>query len=74
MRPIIPVRHTRSHRITGGRQELRRVVDLTDITARARKIATLAQTGQSAKAKRLLPPERVYPVPRGTARSLGIDE
>ncbi|MEV0697984.1 DUF4291 domain-containing protein [Saccharopolyspora sp. NPDC050389] len=49
------------------------VVDLTDITARARKIATLAQTGQSAKAKRLLPPERVYPVPQDIARPLGID-
>ncbi|MFI0462896.1 hypothetical protein ACH347_02310 [Saccharopolyspora sp. 5N102] len=30
--------------------------------------------GQSVKAKRLLPPERIYPVPRAIAGALDIDE
>ncbi|TJZ50088.1 DUF4291 domain-containing protein [Streptomyces piniterrae] len=49
------------------------VVDLTDLTPRVRKIAALVQTGQAAKARRLLPPERLYPVPRAVAARLGID-
>ncbi|RKT83364.1 uncharacterized protein DUF4291 [Saccharopolyspora antimicrobica] len=49
------------------------VVDLTDLTPQTRKIAKLAQSGQSAKAQRLLPAERVYPVPAPIATRLDID-
>ncbi|WP_042422943.1 DUF4291 domain-containing protein [Streptacidiphilus anmyonensis] len=38
-------------------------VGLTDLTPLVRKTAALVQGGQSAKAQRLLPPERVYPLP-----------
>ncbi|WP_432923049.1 DUF4291 domain-containing protein [Microbispora sp. CA-135349] len=48
------------------------VVDLTDLTPRVRRIASLAQSGQAAKAQRLLPPERVYPMPEEIARRLLI--
>lgn len=49
------------------------VVDLTDITEQARTMARLAQSGQAAKARRLLPPERVYPVAREVARRLRME-
>jgi hypothetical protein len=49
------------------------VVGLTDITPQARKIAELVRKGQAANAQRLLPPERLYPVPPTTARRLLID-
>ncbi|WP_169983267.1 hypothetical protein [Microbispora sp. H10836] len=41
-------------------------------TPRVRRIASLVQSGQAAKAQRLLPPERVYPVPQGIGRRLLI--
>jgi hypothetical protein len=47
-------------------QEIR---DLTQLTANIRR---LRREGQHAKAKRLLPPESVYPVEPATAKRLGI--
>ncbi|MER7758669.1 DUF4291 domain-containing protein [Streptomyces sp. NPDC097619] len=38
-------------------------VGLTDLTPRVRKAAALVRAGQAAKAQRLFPPERVYPLP-----------
>ncbi|ANW21648.1 DUF4291 domain-containing protein [Streptomyces clavuligerus] len=49
------------------------VVGITEVTSQARKAAELAQGGRAEKAKRLLPPERPYPVPRATAQRLDID-
>ncbi|MEU1520413.1 DUF4291 family protein [Streptomyces sp. NPDC005811] len=40
------------------------IVDLTDLTPQVRKAAALAQGGQADKARRLLPAERAYPLPR----------
>ncbi|MFF3380822.1 DUF4291 domain-containing protein [Streptomyces sp. NPDC002680] len=40
------------------------IVSLTDLTPQVRKTAALMQTGHAAKAQRLLPAERVYPLPR----------
>ncbi|WP_460071785.1 DUF4291 domain-containing protein [Streptomyces sp. YKOK-I1] len=40
------------------------IVGLTDLTPQVRKAAALAQGGQAAQARRLLPAERVYPLPR----------
>lgn len=40
------------------------IVDVTDLTPQVRKAATLVQAGQAAKSRRLLPTERVYPLPR----------
>lgn len=40
------------------------IVSLTDLTPQARRAATLIQTGHADKARRLLPTERVYPLPR----------
>lgn len=40
------------------------IVGLTDLTPQVRKAAALMQTGHTAKALRLLPGERVYPLPR----------
>lgn len=42
-------------------------------SALARTIAELVRNGQAARARRLLPPERPYPVPETTARCLLID-
>ncbi|WP_328839626.1 DUF4291 domain-containing protein [Streptomyces europaeiscabiei] len=39
------------------------IVGLTDLTPQVRKAVTLMQTGRTAKAQPLLPPERVYPLP-----------
>lgn len=39
------------------------VVGLTDLTPQVRKAAALLQSGQPAKARRLFPAERVYPLP-----------
>jgi hypothetical protein len=47
-------------------------VDITDETARARKIADLLARGQEPAARRLLPPERPYPVPDAIARRLAM--
>ncbi|MFC9756983.1 DUF4291 domain-containing protein [Streptomyces sp. NPDC056921] len=49
------------------------VVGLSDITPRVQKIAALRQGGRSAQAQRLLPPERICPVPPAVAKRLGID-
>jgi hypothetical protein len=40
------------------------VVSLADLTPQVRKAAALIQTGHPAKAQRLFPPERAYPLPR----------
>ncbi|MGW6704565.1 DUF4291 domain-containing protein [Streptomyces sp. NPDC054956] len=40
------------------------IVSLTDLTPQIRKASALIQTGQAAKAQRLLPAERTYPLPR----------
>lgn len=52
-----------------GRQLIRTFTDewtvnLTDLTAQVHKTAALIQTGNAANAQRLLPAERVYPLPR----------
>ncbi|MFD0377087.1 DUF4291 domain-containing protein [Streptomyces sp. NPDC059525] len=51
-----------------GRDLIRTFTDewttgITDLTPQVRKAAALIQGGQAAKAQRLLPPERVYPLP-----------
>ena len=38
------------------------IVGIEDLTARTRKIHGLLESGDAARAKRLLPPERVYPI------------
>ena len=48
------------------------VTGIEDITPRVRKIYDLLQSGQADKAKRLLPPERVYPVSSELGRRLLI--
>src|SRR5687767_10381971 len=48
------------------------VVGIEDITLRVRKLYTLLQSGQADKARRLLPPERVYPVSVELGRRLLI--
>jgi hypothetical protein len=48
------------------------VVAIDDFTLRVRKIYHLLQSGQADKAKRQLPPERVYPVSCGVGRRLLI--
>jgi len=40
------------------------IVGLTDLTAQVRKAAALTRTGHAAKAQRLLPAERPYPLSR----------
>ncbi|MET9726649.1 DUF4291 domain-containing protein [Streptomyces zaomyceticus] len=40
------------------------IVGLTDLTPQVRKASTLIQTGRAAKAQRLIPVERVYPMDR----------
>jgi hypothetical protein len=49
------------------------VVRIEDYTSRVRKIYTLLQSGKADRAKRQLPPERVYPVGRELARRLLIE-
>jgi hypothetical protein len=48
------------------------VVGIEDYTPRVRKIYTLLQSGQADRAKRQLPPERVYPLGDELARRLMI--
>jgi len=48
------------------------VVGLEDLTPRVRKVHDLLQKGQADKAKRHLPPERVYPVSPEVGRALLI--
>lgn len=50
------------------------VVGLTDLTARTHRIAGLVRSGRLAQARRLVPPERDYPVPRALAERLGIEQ
>ncbi|EFG03611.1 DUF4291 family protein [Streptomyces clavuligerus] len=55
-----------------GREPIKRFneewpVDLADITVQARKAAALVRSCRAARAQRLLPPERVYPVGPGVA-------
>jgi hypothetical protein len=45
-------------------------IAIEDFTPRVRKIYDLLQSGQAEKAKRHLPPERIYPVGRAVARRL----
>lgn len=40
------------------------IVGLTDLTPQVRKAVALIQTGHAAKARRLFPAERVYPLPQ----------
>ena len=47
------------------------VVKIEDYTLRVRKIYDLLQSGHADKAKRQLPPERVYPVSAEIGRRLG---
>ncbi|WP_344236084.1 DUF4291 domain-containing protein [Actinocorallia libanotica] len=47
-------------------------VDITDLTPTVRKIHDLLRQGRADKARALLPPERVYPVPEELRRSLGM--
>ncbi|MFJ2785820.1 MULTISPECIES: DUF4291 domain-containing protein [unclassified Streptomyces] len=46
------------------------IVSLTDLTPQVRKAASLLQTGHAARAQRLLPPERTYPLPRALEAAL----
>jgi hypothetical protein len=49
------------------------ITGIEDFTPRVRKIYDLLQRGQADKAKRQLPPERVYPVSAEMARRLLIE-
>ncbi|MBO0867279.1 MAG: DUF4291 domain-containing protein [Micromonosporaceae bacterium] len=49
------------------------VVGLTDLTPTVARIAALVRTGHSAKAERLLPPERRYPLEASIARRIQAD-
>lgn len=49
------------------------IVGIEDYTPRVRKIYNLLQTGQADRARRQLPPERVYPLSGEAARRLLID-
>lgn len=50
------------------------IVTIEDYTPRVKKIYNLLHTGKADKAKRLLPPERVYPIKGELARRLLIAE
>ena len=47
-------------------------VDITDLTPAVRKIHDLLRQGRDDRARALLPPEKVYPVPEELRRSLGM--
>ncbi len=49
------------------------VIALEDLTPRVRKIYQLLRSGQSSKAQKLLPPEKIYPVSPETGRRLLIE-
>ncbi|GLF94877.1 DUF4291 domain-containing protein [Streptomyces yaizuensis] len=49
------------------------VTGLEDITPQVRKIAQQVRNGKAANAQRLLPPERLYTLPRELAGRLDID-
>ncbi|MER8034118.1 DUF4291 domain-containing protein [Streptomyces hydrogenans] len=46
------------------------IVSLTDLTPQVRKAASQMRTGNAAKAQRLLPAERVYPLPAALEKRL----
>ncbi|MEV8390616.1 MULTISPECIES: DUF4291 domain-containing protein [unclassified Streptomyces] len=48
------------------------IVSLTDLTPQVRKAGALMQTGHAAKAQRLIPAERVYPLPRALESRLSL--
>jgi hypothetical protein len=48
-------------------------VEIVDYTPRVARIYNLLQSGQADKAKRLLPPERVYPVNPEVGRRIRLD-
>jgi hypothetical protein len=48
------------------------VQEIRDLTPLVRKLHTLIRSGAAQQAKKLLPPERVYPVTPATARRLGM--
>lgn len=48
-------------------------VGIEDYTPRVRKIYTLLHSGQANRAKRQLPPERVYPLPPESGRRLRVE-
>ncbi|MCX4471603.1 DUF4291 domain-containing protein [Micromonospora sp. NBC_01655] len=50
------------------------VVGLTDLTPTVHKIAALVRAGQNARAQRLLPPERPYPLDPRTAWRINADK
>jgi hypothetical protein len=50
------------------------IVKIEDFTPRVAKIYALLQSGQVDKAKRLLPPEKVYTVDTEIARRVNISE
>lgn len=47
-------------------------VEIRDVTPLVRKLHGLIQSGHADRAKQLLPPERVYPLPEAIARRLGM--
>jgi hypothetical protein len=49
------------------------IVEIEDYTPRVRKIYDLLQSGQAGKARRQLPPERVYPVSSAVGHRLLIE-
>lgn len=49
------------------------ILDIQDMTQLVRKIHRLINDGNAAKAKRLLPPERVYPIGPELATRIGVD-
>lgn len=49
------------------------VVEIVDYTPRTKKIRDLLRTGRAEQAKRLLPPEKLYPVKPEIARQLAME-
>ena len=49
-------------------------VDIQDLTSLVKKMAAFRKAGEYDKARRLLPPEKVYPVSGELANRLGMDE
>ena len=48
------------------------IVDIQDLTGLVKKIAAYRKAGQYEKARRLLPPEKVYPLPGELQQRLGM--
>ena len=67
----------RSIQVGLSRQIIERYVgewtlDITDYTPRVRKMQQLLKAGKAEAAKKLLPPEKVYPVPPLIARQINL--